>query len=189
MLGTSYYLRRGICQIFLRELQSLPADSNDIHVRTPTHVDIAVLFFWGTGILYGWTQCEHTFYLVKIAADSHNVRKSGQQYRSRGVRTRTGISSFSLFKNLPLPALVLLKILYTKFSVRGVWPTSGSSDSPGLSAACVGRPSMDVVHGIVAGVVFVWKLRCISGPSESRRQVDLHRAIHNLLRSRRKSGP
>jgi hypothetical protein len=46
MLGTAYCLRRGIYQIFLRELQSLPADSDD--VRIPAHVDIAVLFFfWG----------------------------------------------------------------------------------------------------------------------------------------------
>ena len=78
MLGTAYCLRQGIYQIFLRELQSLPADSNDIPVRIPAQVDIAVLFFfWGTGILYGWTQCGHNFYLVKIDTDSHNVRKSG----------------------------------------------------------------------------------------------------------------
>jgi hypothetical protein len=47
MLGTAYCLRRGIYQIFLRELQSLPADSNDIPVRIPAQVDIAVLFFLG----------------------------------------------------------------------------------------------------------------------------------------------
>ena len=45
MLGTAYYLRRGVCQIFLRELRSLPADRNDIRVRIPARVDIAVLFF------------------------------------------------------------------------------------------------------------------------------------------------
>ena len=77
MLGTAYCLRQGIYQIFLREFQSLPANINDIPVRIEAHVDIDVLFFLGTGILYGWTQCGHTFYLVKIAADSHNLRKSG----------------------------------------------------------------------------------------------------------------
>jgi hypothetical protein len=106
MLGTAYCLRRDIYQIFLRELQSLPTDSNDIPVWIPAHVDIAVLFFLGgTGILYGWTQCGHIFYLVKIDinTDSHNVRKSGQQYCWRGVWGRTGIlvhehvSSFSIF--------------------------------------------------------------------------------------------
>jgi hypothetical protein len=35
-----------------RELQSLPADSNDIHVRILAEVDIAVLFFLG-----GQTYC------------------------------------------------------------------------------------------------------------------------------------
>jgi hypothetical protein len=59
---------------------ALPTDSNDIPVRILAQIDIGVLFFWGTGISYGWTQCGHTFYLVKIDADSHNVRKSGQQY-------------------------------------------------------------------------------------------------------------
>ena len=42
-------------------------------------------FFGGTGIMYGSAQCGHNFYLVKIDADSHNMRKSGQKYCSRGV--------------------------------------------------------------------------------------------------------
>ena len=44
---------RYLSKNFIRELQSLPADSNDIPVRIPAQVDIAVLFFWGTCILYG----------------------------------------------------------------------------------------------------------------------------------------
>ena len=47
MLGTAYCLRRGIYQIFLRELQSLPTDSDDILVRILAQIDIAVLFFLG----------------------------------------------------------------------------------------------------------------------------------------------
>ena len=101
MLRTAYCLRRGIYQIFLRELRSLPTDSNDIPVRILAQIDIAVLFFLGDRHIV-WLDTVRTYFLPceDNNADSHNVRKSGQQYCVRGVWGWTGISSFSLFKKV-----------------------------------------------------------------------------------------
>ena len=56
-------MRRGIYQIFLRELQSLPADSYDIPVRIPTQLDIAVLFFWGDRHIV-WQDAVRTYFFT-----------------------------------------------------------------------------------------------------------------------------
>jgi hypothetical protein len=55
-------MRRGICQIFVRELQSLPTDSNDVPVRIPAQPDIAVLFFFGDRHMV-WLDKVRTYFL------------------------------------------------------------------------------------------------------------------------------